>query len=267
MVQRFILYHRITHGIIIVSFLGLVLTGLPLLYSHTLWASWLYRLLGGYPLVGYLHRGFALGVFLYASLHLVFIFCLLAIKKQKGVLWGPDSLVPRPKDLQDFLGDLKWMIGRGQRPRFDRWTYWQKFYYWADYWGVTIIGSTGLALWFPAFFTKFTPKWFMNVALLVHGEEALMAALTIFLFHFFHMHLRPEKFPVDRVMFTGRITHEDMMREFPLYYARLVADDRLKTLEISPLSRRWEKILRWVWVPPVAIGGLVLLLMIWGSVR
>ena len=111
--------------------------------------------------------------------------------------WGPNSLVPNLKDGQDIVGMFKWFFGRGPRPQFDRYTYWEKFDYWGVFWGMFIIGGSGFMLWFPTFFSRVLPGWVFNVAMIVHGEEALLAVGFIFTIHFFNGHLRPEKFPMD----------------------------------------------------------------------
>ena len=113
---------------------------------------------------------------------------------------------------------FKWFFGRGPRPQFDRYTYWEKFDYWGVFWGMAIIGGSGLMLWFPTFFSRFLPGWLLNVATIVHGEEALLAVGFIFTIHFFHGHLRPEKFPMDMVIFTGQIPEHELKGERPIEY-------------------------------------------------
>lgn len=265
MIQRFSSYHRITHGLIIMSFLGLVLTGMPLLYSHSRWAKLLYALMGGYEIARLIHRGCALVTFLYAGLHLAWLTWRAATGGLKAMLWGPDSLVPQPRDVRDFWQDCRWLLGLGPRPEFERWTYWEKFDYWAIFWGIVVIGSSGLVLWFPSVVLNYLPPWLFQVALIVHGEEALLAAGFIFAIHFFHSHLRPEKFPVDRVMFTGRVNEADLAQERPLYYRRLRAQGGLESLRVAPLPAQLERLLPCLWLPPVAIGLLLLFLMIWGA--
>ena len=88
----------------------------------------------------------------------------------------------------------------------------EKFDYFAVFWGIFVIGSTGLMLWFPEFFTLIFPGWLINVATIIHSDEALLAAGFIFTVHFFNTHLRPEKFPMDIVIFTGRMTLEEFKR-------------------------------------------------------
>ncbi len=76
-------------------------------------------------------------------------------------LFGPDSLFPNRKDLRDIRAMFRWFFFKGPKPSFDRWTYWEKFDFLAVFWGVAIIGTSGLLLWFPEFFGKFLPGWFL----------------------------------------------------------------------------------------------------------
>src|SRR3546814_16950446 len=77
---------------------------------------------------------------------------------------GPNSLIPGLQDLKDILAMFKWFFGRGPRPAFDRWTYWEKFDYWAPFWGVTIIGVSGLVMWIPYTVATYLPGWIFNIA-------------------------------------------------------------------------------------------------------
>jgi len=107
------------------------------------------------------------------------------------------------QDWREFVASRKWFGGKGARPAYGRWTYWEKFDYFAVFWGVAVIGSTGLLLWFPEFFTRLFPGWMINVATIIHSDEALLAVAFIFTVHFFNTHFRPERFPIDTVVFTG----------------------------------------------------------------
>jgi hypothetical protein len=63
-------------------------------------------------------------------------------------------MLPGPQDLKEFWGSMKWFIGPWQAARVRAaGTYWEKFDYFAVFWGVAIIGATGLLLWFPELFT------------------------------------------------------------------------------------------------------------------
>jgi len=174
------------------------------------------------------HRIAAIGTFGYALFHLSQLFFRGFIVGEKGMLWGPHSLVPQPKDVKDLWAYLKYFLYLGPRPGGDRWTYWEKFDYMAVFWGIMIIGGSGLMLWFPAFWTSFLPGWVLNAAHVVHSDEALLAVGFIFMFHFFHAPLRIETLPMDIVMFTGKMNIERFMEERPLEYQRLVETGELE---------------------------------------
>ena len=153
------------------------------------------------------------------------------VKKESDLLWGWKSMVPNFKDAADFFGNLKWFFYRGPRPKFDRFTYWEKFDYFAIFWGIPIIGLSGLMLWAKEFFSSFLPGWVLNAAFLIHSDEALLAVGFIFTIHFFHSHLRPENFPLDPVIFTGRLPLSRFIEERPLEYARLKEKGELIIVE------------------------------------
>jgi cytochrome b subunit of formate dehydrogenase len=234
-VLRFQRNDRLLHGFLMASFLTLALTGMPLLFPEAPWATKLANLLGGYRVTGVLHRIAAATMLLVFSTHLVRLAHRLLVKKDYGMLWGPRSLVPQPVDLIQLIQHFRWFVGLGPRPHFDRYSYWEKFDYWAVFWGMAIIGTSGLMLWFPAFFAHLLPGWIFNIALVVHGEEALMAMVFIFTVHFFNGHLRPDKFPMDLVIFTGRVSVDELKHERPAEYERLVAENALaKVLTDAP---------------------------------
>jgi thiosulfate reductase cytochrome b subunit len=234
--QRFTRLNRVLHVSMIVSFMSLAFTGMTLKFSYTQWAGMLSRLLGGFETAGYIHRAAAIlmiGIFVTHLLHLNH-----RRKHEYGswraLLFGPDTMLPTWKDLEDLKGNLRWFLGLGPRPRFGRWTYWEKFDYFAVFWGVAVIGSTGLALWFPEIVTRLLPGWILNVATIIHSDEALLATGFIFTVHFFNTHLRPEKFPMDIVVFTGRMGLEEFKRDKPEEYDALVAAGRLEEYLVEP---------------------------------
>jgi cytochrome b subunit of formate dehydrogenase len=225
---------RLMHAVLMASFLALSLTGLPLLFSEAPWAGVVARVFGGLYVTSTLHRIFAVVLILVFLVHLTRIGERLFVRKDTGILWGPESMVPQPKDVADMIAHVRWFLRQGPRPRFDHFTYWEKFDYWAVFWGMGIIGGSGLMLWFPELFSRVLPGWVFNVALLVHGHEALLAVGFIFTIHFFNSHLRPEKFPMDMVIFTGRITEEEMRHERPAQYERLQDEAQMEGLEVEP---------------------------------
>ena len=232
--RRFAPIERVMHSALMLTFVGCALTGLPLLYSEKAWAGPLARILGGFESAGVIHRICAFVMIVVFVSHVVLVFArAIAGRRLLSVLWGPDSLVPQPQDAIDVWNNFKWFVGRGPQPQFDRWTYWEKFDYWAVFWGMFIIGGSGLLLWFPLFFAHVLPGWMFNIASLVHGEEALLAVGFIFTFHFFNGHLRPGKFPMDLVIFTGVVPASELQHERAGQWERLVAGGSLDPLVTS----------------------------------
>jgi cytochrome b subunit of formate dehydrogenase len=246
-VQRFDRLDRTLHGFLMLSLLGLAATGLPVRCNDAAWAARLARVLGGYTVIHRLHRVFATIMIVVFATHVSRLVNRVAVRKDYGIFWGPGSMVPQPKDLTDMYQHFRWFFGLGARPAFDRFAYWEKFDYWAVFWGMAIIGGSGVLLLFPEAFARVLPGWMFNIALLVHGEEALLAVGFIFTIHFFNSHLRPEKFPMDMVIFTGRVTEEELRHERPAEYARLTASPG-RLVDAGPASRR-------AWITGRTIGS------------
>ncbi len=233
-VRRFTGGQMAIHVTIILTFLVLAATGLPLKFPETTWSKPIVDLLGGADMAGWLHRVAGALTFGYFAVHILMVLYDIIFRKERGYFWGPKSMVPNMKDVQDFVGNIKYFLYLGPKPQLDRWAYWEKFDYLAVFWGVAIIGISGLMLWFPTFFTQFLPGWTLNAAYVVHSDEALLATGFIFLFHFFHTHLRPDAFPMDPVIFTGRMPLEKFKEDRPLEYERAVKEGRLESMLVPP---------------------------------
>lgn len=267
-VRRFDGFARVLHLFLMISFLGLAGTGLPLLYAHTGWAWWLARFWGGYETAGLLHRAFAAILIAVFVSHLARVAYRTVWKREwKTMLWGPTSMVPQPRDVKEMVLHVRWFLGRGPKPVFDRYTYWEKFDYLAVFWGVFIIGGSGLLLWFPTFFARFIPGWLFNIADVVHGEEALLAMGFIFTVHFFNGHLRAGKYPMDDVIFTGRMPRRLLEEERPAEHQRLVASGRLEALDAPSPSAELVFVSRVVGLAAVGIGLAIVLVIVYSALR
>jgi cytochrome b subunit of formate dehydrogenase len=248
--RRFTRLNRVLHILMVVSFLTLALTGLTIKFSYTGWAVILSHLLGGFESAGYIHRFAAVIMFSVFISHVIDLF----VQKKKEsksflqMIFDKNGLMFNKKDWQDFKGSMRWFLGMGERPQYGRWTYWEKFDYFAVFWGIFVIGSTGLSLWMPEFFTRFLPGWFINVATIIHSDEALLATGFIFTVHFFNTHLRPEKFPMDIVIFSGRMPVEELKLDRPDEYNKLVSQGNLDKFLVEaypPIVTKTIKIFGW----------------------
>lgn len=227
--RRFGPWERFGHLVFAVSLMILTLTGMTLMYADSAWAPVVARMLGGPEVMAIIHRVNAVIFAAIFLIHVLWVIGFLIRNWKTFKIFGPESVVPNLKDLQDVIGMFRWFFGKGPKPIFDRWTYWEKFDYWAPFWGVNIVGVSGFIMWFPTLAATYLPGWVFNVAAIAHGEEAFLAAVFLFTVHFFNNHFRPDKLPPpDIVMFTGTVHLEELRREHPAQYERLVKSGELE---------------------------------------
>jgi cytochrome b subunit of formate dehydrogenase len=258
---------RVVYILLLVVFPGLALTGLPLKYSSQPWASQVANLMGGYENTSIWHHFFAAIAIGACVWHLGWgvrkIFEMRAGQwSWKKIVSGPDSSVLRKRDFQDLLAMLRWFVGLGPKPGFERWTYWEKCDYWFTYYAVAVVGLSGLVLWQPNLFCRVLPGASLNVAKVVHSEIALMAASFLFGIHLFNSHMRPEKFPVDLSAFNGLASEEHLRRARPEYIERLDREGRLDDVRRAAPSpwRLW--FLRLAALALLLVGLAILLAVI-----
>ena len=234
--RRFNVFHRWMHFLVFTSFTVLVFTGMPLKYKETAWARWFMDLFGGVTAAGVYHRIAAIVTVFYWSAEMIFMIVMVLRSRGKAVS-GPGSLMFKKKDLEDMVG--MFLVA-----------------------GTMIIGITGFMMWFPIKTTQLLPGQFLNVALIIHSNEALLAMGVIFIFvHFFSAHLKPESFPLDKVIFTGSLPVEHYKAERPLEYARRVREGTLDDVLV-------EKTITWktyaadtIWWIITLVAGFCAILM------
>lgn len=265
--RRFTPSQRFLHGVLFSAFLGLALTGLPLRFSQSGWAEAFAGAVGGFGAILFFHKTFAVLLTVAFLIHLGQVLHLIFIQKEKGILWGPNSLVPRPRDFHDLFAQFRWFLGLGPKPKFDRFAYWEKFDYWAVFWGMAIIGLSGYAMWFAPFVARFVPGSWLNVALLLHGDEALLAVWFIFTVHFFNTHLRPGSFPMDMVIFTGQLSEKELKEKHPVEYDRLMEQGTLEVVR-ADTPQRWVIMLgRTLGILAIVTGFVLLFLTLLSFIR
>ncbi|MEN8192495.1 MAG: hypothetical protein ABFS12_06730 [Bacteroidota bacterium] len=267
--QRFDPFLRFLHIIVIISFILLAFTGMMIKFSGVGTFQSISKFLGGYEVTGFIHRISAFFTFFYFSAHIGFLIYRKKHYKRdlKYMLSGENSMVPSKRDLIEFWQTMKWFFRVGPRPEYGRWTYWEKFDYFAVFWGVMIIGSSGLILWFPEFFTNLgLPGPVVNIATIIHSDEALLATGFIFTIHFFNTHFRPDKFPMDTVIFTGCIPLEEFKLDRPRQYKYLVETGQLEKYLVGPPSPILVKVSKIFGFAALTFGLFLILLIIYSMI-
>ncbi|MDM8544002.1 multiheme c-type cytochrome [Desulfococcaceae bacterium HSG9] len=268
-IRRFKTSHSILHLMIIVSFLTLALTGMALKFADNPVFAFVNEAVGGPHVMGKIHMIGALITLLYVSIHF-FQLAVLCIKRKitfKGLCKEEYSLILLPRDFKDLKANVLYFVGKGPKPEFGRWTYWEKFDYLAELWGTVIIGTTGLMLAFPEFTTQFLPGVALNIATIIHTFEALLATGFIFSIHFFNSHIRPEIFPMDTAIFTQRLSLPRFKEERPREYMELVRNGELDKYLANPPGKWYSgiaAIMGWFFltIGIITLGAIIYSLLI-----
>lgn len=232
-IKRFTPLQRFSHIFLMVTFLIQSASGLGRMYMETKFGQWLCFLFGGYEAARDVHIWVGIVMLVGFVLHVFYLLFMIDWSNLRESLVGPDSMMPRAADIKEFFQHVGWFVGIRQPPAFDRWGYWEKFDYWAVFWGMVVIGATGLLLAWPIAASRIMPGWGLNVALWIHRIEAILAMGHVFIIHFFIAHLRRRNFPMDRAMFEGSVDLGEARRERSAWIERLETEGRLKDALVS----------------------------------
>ena len=229
-VQRFSLLQRLFHLLLIVTFLTQGATGLARMFIERPWGQTLAWVFGGYDACRTIHIYVGIIMLFGFGLHCLYLLFTISWRNFPASLFGPDSLLLTPKDIKDFFQHIGWFFGIAKPPQFDRWGYWEKFDYWAVFWGIPVLGITGLLLAYSLTASRIIPGWGLNLAFWIHRIEAILAMCHVFIIHFFIGHLRRHNFPMDRAMFQGSADLETTRHERPAWIKRLETSGKINNL-------------------------------------
>jgi mono/diheme cytochrome c family protein len=119
-------------------------------------------------------------------------------------------MLPGIKDVRDVFQYIGFNLGlTREHPRMPRYNFGEKAEYLAVVWGTVVMVITGFMLWNPIATTSVLPGEAVPAALAAHSAEALLAVLSILIWHMYNVHLKR----FNRSMFSGRISHEEMEEE------------------------------------------------------
>jgi len=223
-IVRFDKHQIIQHIVLFVTFIVLALTGLPLKFHDWSVSQWWIEVWGGIETTRSIHRIAAYIMIADCIYHLLYVGYGTFVLKRPF----PIKMVPSPRDFMNLFKEIQYFMGlTKEKPQFDRFNWREKFDYWAIFWGLPVIGISGFIMAYPVFVTKFLPGWIVPAAIIAHGDEAILAVSWIILVHFFFNHLSPGNFPLNKSIFTGKLSKERYQKDHPLEYDRIAEYDRI----------------------------------------
>lgn len=229
---RMSLSERIQHGLLVVSFITLVITGFMLRYPDAWWVASIRNLSDAvFDLRGLVHRVAAVIMVLAALYHIYYV---LFIPRGKELI---RDLIPKFQDLVDMRDVLQYNLGMtSEKPRFGRFSYIEKSEYWALVWGTIVMGATGVIMWFDNTFIGLLTKLGYDVARLIHFYEAWLATLAIIVWHFYYVMFNPDTYPINLAFWTGTMSEVEMQEEHPLELEKMLSEKAQE--EMAALSGR-----------------------------
>ena len=218
MFQRFNRNFRFQHMVMFSSVILLIITGMPIKFPNFILSRIVISLWGGINNSTLVHR-IGAAMLIYFMVHHLFYTILSRDGRRDFLL-----LIPMPKDLKDAVQNVRFFMGKtGERPKFGRFSYIEKFDYWAVYWGCIIMIGSGLLLWGESIALKYLPKFVLDIAHEAHSDEAMLATLAIVIWHFYNVHFNPERFPGTLMWWHGQISEHEIKEEHPLEYEEIMA--------------------------------------------
>lgn len=218
-VRRFDTHQRIQHFMVLSSFIICGLTGWPLRAAEEDPSMAIAAFFGGAIGCRLAHRAAGVLMLLALVYHIGYL-GYYAVKRQL-----PLDMLPSPKDVRDVIHNMQYLLGfRKEPPDFGRWSYIEKFDYFAGAWGKFVMGTTGLILWFPVEASHYLPGDVLLLSQLFHGREALIAILSLFIWHMYNVHIRPGIWPMSRVWLDGMITMDELQHHHPAEFRKMYPD-------------------------------------------
>ena len=248
---RFRLGARIEHFVLLSSFIILGLTGLPQKYAETNAGEWMISAMGGIETIRLFHRWAAFFLAAGAIYHLFTGSYRFFVKRERMLM------VPDLKDPTDMWGTIKYNLGFLEKhPRMRKFNPGEKFEYWVAVWGTVIMGITGFMLLNPVATASVLPGQFIPAALAAHGWEAVLAVLSIIIWHFYDVLIKY----LNPSMLTGKLPRNQMEEDHALELERLDAGGTPWPELLLPVLKRRRRIFL---IVSVVAGALLLSVAVW----
>jgi formate dehydrogenase gamma subunit len=213
--RRFTLSQRLEHTLLLLSVTVLLLTGLPQKYRATNWSQQILSTTERVNLIRQIHHIAALVLTLEVLYHLGRAIFFLARRKLPG------DLLPTMQDVRDAFHMIQYLLFlRKDKPTFGKYNFEQKITYWFLFFAIGIMVIAGFILWFPITFTRFLPGGIIPAAKLAHSTEAIVTAIFIIIWHFYHVHIER----LNLSIFTGRLSEKEMRTYHAKEFERLTGE-------------------------------------------
>lgn len=242
---------RIEHAVLMVSFTILAITGLPQKYAAANWAITMIEGMGGIELVRLIHRVSAFALVVGSVYHLFTSAYRLFVMRERM------RIALRKEDFGDVIHTVRHNLGLSDKhPKMTKFNFGEKMEYWAVVWGTAIMAITGFMLWNPISTTAVLPGSFIPAAKAAHGGEALLAVLSILIWHMYNVHIKH----FNPSIFTGKLPHKQMEEEHALELERLEkGGDPWPGMNLEVLKHRRRVFL----IISVIASSIILLVLIW----
>lgn len=216
---RMTVHERLQHGVLVISFVLLVVTGFMLRYPEAWWVMAIRNVsAGAFEWRSLIHRVAGVVMLAAGAWHIAY---LVFTKPGRALL---KDLWPQWRDVTDPWKVLRYNVGLSPtKPAFGRFSYIEKAEYWALVWGTILMGITGVILWFDNTSMGLITKLGFDISRTIHFYEAILATLAIVVWHFYFVIFNPDVYPMNLSWLTGRMSEEEMYEEHPLELARLKA--------------------------------------------
>ena len=220
---RMTLNERIQHINLAINFTILVITGFALSYSTAFWVSPITDAPAGMTIRGFLHRLCGVATLTLGGYHLLY---LAFTGRGRGII---KDMIPGLKDAKDLWETLKnnLFINRPAKAlKMPRFNFREKLEYLGLIWGTLVMAVTGFILWFEVQWLMYFPKWTYDVARAIHFYEAILATLTIIVWHFYSVIFNPDVYPMSWAWITGDLTEHEMEQEHGLELEKIKAQQK-----------------------------------------
>ncbi len=244
-ILRFRISDRIEHWVFITSFLTLGLTGLVQRYPTNSISEFTVSLLGGIESTRQIHHIAAIVMMFSVIYHIGAIGYKLYVRRVRM------SMLPSGYDFISAWDTIKYFLGLKKHPaQQGRYTFEEKVEYWAVVWGTIVMGVTGFIMWNPILVTKILPGEFIPAAKFAHSMEAVLAVLSIFIWHFYHIFIKT----FNKSMFTGKLDNHQMLEEHPLELADIKAGTATRVVNPAEKNKR-----RKIFIPTYSVLALLMI--------